>query len=134
MLSYFIWCKIANMYQWNWVKCIQTRTFFWSVFSRIRTEYEEIRSISPYSVRMREYTDQKKLRIRTLFTQCWIEESWVNHQKLGYFYNKHNCALFVVARRYTIEELSWKISRNSQENTYDKVILMKIPDLQPADL
>ena len=27
---------------------------FWSVFSRIRTEYGEIRSISPYSVRMKE--------------------------------------------------------------------------------
>ena len=33
--------------------------FFWSVFSRIRTEYEKIRSIFPYSVRMRENTDQE---------------------------------------------------------------------------
>ena len=33
--------------------------FFCSVFSRIRTEYGEIRSISPQSVRMRENTDQK---------------------------------------------------------------------------
>ena len=33
--------------------------FFWSVFSLIRTEYGEIRSIFPYSVRMRENTDQK---------------------------------------------------------------------------
>ena len=39
-------------------------------YSRIRTEYWEIRSISPYSVRMRENTDQKKLRIWTHFTQC----------------------------------------------------------------
>ena len=31
---------------------------FWSVFSRIRTEYGEIRSISLYSVRMRENVDQ----------------------------------------------------------------------------
>ena len=31
---------------------------FWSVFSRIRTEYGEILCISPYSVRMRENTDQ----------------------------------------------------------------------------
>ena len=30
----------------------------WSAFSRIWTEYGEIRSISPYSVRMRENTDQ----------------------------------------------------------------------------
>ena len=31
---------------------------FWSVFPRIRTEYGEIRSIFPYSVRMRKNTDQ----------------------------------------------------------------------------
>ena len=31
---------------------------FWSSFSRIRTEYGEIRSMSPYSVRIRENTDQ----------------------------------------------------------------------------
>ena len=31
---------------------------FWSVFSRIPTEYGKILRISPYSVRMRENTDQ----------------------------------------------------------------------------
>ena len=31
---------------------------FWSAFSRIRTEYREISSISPYSLRMRENADQ----------------------------------------------------------------------------
>ena len=31
---------------------------FWSAISRIRTEYGEIQSISPYSVRIRENTDQ----------------------------------------------------------------------------
>ena len=45
-------------------KCMYSK-FFWSVFSRIRTEYGEIRSISPYSVRLRE-----KIWMRTLFTQC----------------------------------------------------------------
>ena len=42
-------------------KCPNTE-FFWPVFSRIRTEYGEI-------VQMRENTDQKKLRIWTLFTK-----------------------------------------------------------------
>ena len=53
------------------VKSVQIRRFFfWPIFSRIWTEYGEIRSdISPYSVRIRENTDQKKLRIWTLFTQ-----------------------------------------------------------------
>ena len=31
---------------------------FWSIFSRIRIEYREIRGISPYSPRMRENADQ----------------------------------------------------------------------------
>ena len=67
--------SILNIYKFHThktnihcVKCVQIRSFFWSVFSRIRTEYGEIRSISPYSVRMRENTHQKKLRIWTLFS------------------------------------------------------------------
>ena len=36
---------------------------FWFVFSRIRTEYAEIRSISLGENVMRENTDQKKFRI-----------------------------------------------------------------------
>ena len=50
------------------VKSVQIRSFFWSVICRIRTEYREIRSISPYSFRMRENTDQKKLRTWAIFT------------------------------------------------------------------
>ena len=53
-------------------KCVQIQNFFWSVFSCIRTKYGEILCISPYSVRMRENTDQKKFRIWTLFTQCKV--------------------------------------------------------------
>ena len=52
--------KISNCYC---VKSVQIRSFLWSVLSRICTEYGEIRSISPYSVRMRENRDQKNLRI-----------------------------------------------------------------------
>ena len=37
---------------------------FWSVFSRILTEYGDIRSISPYSVRMRENADQNNFEYR----------------------------------------------------------------------
>ena len=49
---------------------VQIRSFFWSVFSVIRTGYRDLRSKSPYSVQIRENTDQKKLRIWALFTQC----------------------------------------------------------------
>ena len=37
---------------------------FWSGFSRIRTEYGEMRSISPNSVRIRENADQNNSEYR----------------------------------------------------------------------
>ena len=60
--------NLVNMYLC--VKSVQIQSFFLPVFSCIRTEYEDLRSNSPYSVRIQENTDQKKLRIWTLFTQC----------------------------------------------------------------
>ena len=39
------------------VKIVQIRSFFWFVFSRIRTEYGEILRISLYSIQMRENKD-----------------------------------------------------------------------------
>ena len=65
------------------VKNVQIRSFFWSVFSRISTEYGEILRISPYSVRMPENTNQKKLRIWTLYKEgqpqvCYnLFEGWL---------------------------------------------------------
>ena len=62
-------CFCSNPFLSHCVKSVHIRSFFWSVFSRIQTEYKEILGISPHLVRMRENTDQKKLRIWTLFTQ-----------------------------------------------------------------
>ena len=55
----------------HFVKSVQIRSFIWSVFSCIRTEYGDLLRKSPCSVRIQENTDQKKLRIWTLFTQ-WL--------------------------------------------------------------
>ena len=63
---------LAIIFKWHWIKNVQTQSFFWSVFSFIRTEYGHLRTKSPYSLRMQEITDQKKLRIWTLFTQCEV--------------------------------------------------------------
>ena len=52
------------------VKSVQIRSFLWSIFSCIPTEYGDLQSKSPYSVRIQENMDLKKLRIWTLFTQC----------------------------------------------------------------
>ena len=42
------------------------------VFSRIRTEYGEIRSISPYPLRIRENTDQKNSVFAHFSCSAWL--------------------------------------------------------------
>ena len=53
--------------------------FFWPVFSCIRTKYRDLLGKSLYLVWMQENTDQKKLRIWTLFMQYYylLEENFV---------------------------------------------------------
>ena len=60
------------------VKSVQIRSFFWSLFSCIQTEYGDLRGKFKYSVRKQEKTDQKKLRIWTLFTKP-LQESSCSH-------------------------------------------------------
>ena len=88
-------CNVTRSREWkeekrsHYVKSVQIRSFSWSVFSRIRTEYWEILGISPYSLRMRENMDQKELRIWTLFRQFLLrivtenKHSQINLQRLG---------------------------------------------------
>ena len=49
--------------------------FFWSAFSRIRTEYGEILRISSYSFRMRENTDQKNSEYEHFLRSVMVIES-----------------------------------------------------------
>ena len=64
---------------------VQIWTFFWSVFSCIWSEYADLQSKSLYSVRIKENTGQKNLRIWTLFTQC------LNVSKITFVANVVNC-------------------------------------------
>ena len=57
-------------------KSVQIRSFFWSIFSYIWSEYRDLLSKSPYSVQIQENTDLKKLRISTLFTQWYPMETY----------------------------------------------------------
>ena len=66
---YLIYIQSSLLYSMHYVKSVQIQSNFWSVFYWIRTEN---------SVRMREHTDQKLLRIWTLFTQC-CTDSVSNH-------------------------------------------------------
>ena len=54
------------------LKSVKVQSFFWSVFSHTPAECGDIRSKSLYSARIRENTDQKKLRIWALFAQ-WLK-------------------------------------------------------------
>ena len=72
---YYIIFLFATQHEKHCVKSVQIWSFSGSVYSRIRTEYGEI-------VRMRENTDQKNLRIRTLFKQCkWNYFSCHKHER-----------------------------------------------------
>ena len=90
MLSYFqifsaLLCNASKviMITQNEVFCQRTlrekcpySEFFWSVISRIWTEYGEMLCISPYSRNVGK-CGPEKLRIRTLFTQ-WNSSTNVN--------------------------------------------------------
>ena len=71
--TYFPWFLKWNYFYVTWichcVKIVQIRIFL-PLFSRIQTEYRDLLRKSPYSVRIRENKDHKKLRIWTLFPQC----------------------------------------------------------------
>ena len=66
LMKNFIFCAVRN-YSENkilkknirCVKSVQIRSYFWSVFSCIRIECGDLRSKSPYSIRIQENTDQK---------------------------------------------------------------------------
>ena len=60
---------------------------FWSVFCGIRTKYGEIRSIFPYSVRMRENADQ-------------------NNAEYGHFLRSANTVISFKKRRFVSQQLN----------------------------
>ena len=82
-----------NARSFHCVKSVQIRSFFWSVFSCIWTEYGSLEyehRISQYSVQMGENTGQKKLRIWTLFTQCFfIYQPFLSKNIFQYFMLYH---------------------------------------------
>ena len=59
--------SLKMLLRYHCMKSVQIWSFFWSVFSCILTEYVDLLHKSPYSVKIQENTDQKKLRIWTLY-------------------------------------------------------------------
>ena len=59
------------------VKSVSIRSFFWSVFSPIWTEYWEILRISSYSIRMGKNKDQKNSELKHFSrSECYSEKTW----------------------------------------------------------
>ena len=56
---------------------------FWSAFSRIRTEYREIRSTSPYSVRMLENKNQNNSKYGH-FSRMGLSKNWQNDGQISW--------------------------------------------------
>ena len=75
------------------VKSVQILILFWSVFSCIWTEYEDLRSKSMYLVRIQENTNQKKLRIWTFFMQ-WLG----NNMQLNWRYFEFSALIKLTLR------------------------------------
>ena len=117
------------------MKSVQTRSFFWSVFSRIRTEYENLHSKYPYSVRIRENTDQKKLRIWTLSTQWDIlaKSSILNIWQGPTYAPAYVITKFSVMIISTIG-ISELIFKTSIDNRHDSTISICIQDCSTTAL
>ena len=92
--------------------------FFWSVFSCIRTEYGEIRSISPYSVQMWENRNQKKLPIWALFTQ-WLTKWLFLIQKIIWDRNMHRSPNWV-----PIHTPLWRMYSFNDKGSYLVLLLV----------
>ena len=125
----------------HYVKSVQIWSLFWSVFSRIRTKYGEIRSISPYSVRMWENTDQRKLRIYYIFSflEFLISNlvSFVHNQiqkftvffredfeKIGNFVHVvKQCIQFQDILLYTTSEIGLLFEKLERQNTLKSRLL-----------
>ena len=100
----------------NTARNVSKYGFFWSVFSCIRTKYGKIPGISPYSVRMRENTDQRKFRISTLFMQRKKSKTYI----LDMFEYPSECSGSVW---YTINHGShWYYRTNYVEGNWDAML------------
>ena len=91
-------------------KNVQMQIFFWSIFSCIPTEYEDLLRKSLHSVRIQEKTDQKKLRICTLFTQ-WLKSEQLTdllarrHLKTKFLTNFENLnPIWNFCKKHTISQ------------------------------
>ena len=114
--------------------------FFWSVFSLVRTEYKEIHSISPYSVRMLENTALKNSKYKNfsgsgrnnLFSLSYISHCNLKQLSDWHWTSLSNFTLyshfllisgfnFIPHFRSSHPEVFWKYATDLQKNTHAEV-------------
>ena len=109
--SYLISRNNGKRFNFGTARCaknVQIRVFFRSVFSHIWTEYGDLLRKSPYSVQIRENTDQKKLGIWTFFAQ-WQVQNLI--RTIDSFY-KERLQISNSYQTYSIKKrLFWKTCR-----------------------
>ena len=67
---------IYRLFLYHCLKIVQKRSYFWSVFSGICTEYRDLLCKYPYSVRIQEIADHKSFPILDIFhTVCKLHVS-----------------------------------------------------------
>ena len=98
-------------------KC-HIKRFFWSALSCIRTEYGDLQGKCPYSVRIEENTDQKKLRIWTLFTECYVN---LGLQKHLFLIKSDKCHFFVRS------SYVWKLYHNYVASWFVNLLYLFLP-------
>ena len=119
--KYIQYCPHSDVTAWS----VQIWSFFWSVFSRIRTDNGEIRNISPYSVRMTENTDQKKLHIWALFSQMYFSTFGTVWTPKKSFSNMFSCIIYVKLNKMVYEYFSNKRLFNRLKYTSPKASNIK---------
>ena len=86
-----VWIKITTFFKpWNCAKSVQIRSYFWSVFSGMWTEYEEIRHLSLFSPNAGKYGPEITLYLDTFHAVhvsfiLWSFSSWLISTNLVWF-------------------------------------------------
>ena len=98
------------------MKSVQIRSFFWSVFSRIRTEYRDLRSKSPYLVRIRE-TQTRKTSVLDTFHKVRAFISLIFHLRGAYSFRIRVQHLQKFKNPFASGETDWVLNLTLREFT-----------------
>ena len=95
------------------VKSVQIRSFPGSYFAVVWTEYGDLLHKSPYSVRIRENTDQEKLRICRPFKQWLVLRSNIRNWWLRKYFIFENLDVinFFKLAKWDVAS-NWNFSKN----------------------